>query len=380
MPFAHKRLVLAGGGHAHVFVLEAFARQPMPGLDLTLIAKELMAPYSGMLPGFVAGHYHVGDCMIDLDRLSRAAGAKLVIGEVTGIDRDKRRVQMADGATAAYDVVSIDVGIKPDTREIAGAAQHALVVKPVSEFAAKWQAFLRRAEASGGPRHIVVAGGGAAGVELVLGAHFRLTTSQPWEARQRDPFTYTLIAGTGVLPSHPSRARRLAKAALVEADVTVIENDSAVAVAPCRMKLGSGREIACDAAIISTKAAAPPWFADTGLARDVAGFLALRPTLQSISDENVFAAGDCASVILHPRPKAGVFAVRQGPILARQLRRQLEGRLLDPFEPQRQFLSLVSLGDKSAIASRGSFAVSGHWAWMAKDWIDRRFMARFNRP
>jgi selenide,water dikinase len=380
MPSTQKRLVLVGGGHAHVFVLEAFARQPMPGLDLTLITKEPMAAYSGMLPGFVAGHYQERECLIDLERLSRAAGAKFVVGEVTGIDRDKRCVQVADGASATYDVVSIDVGITPDTREIAGAAEHALIVKPVSEFAARWQAFLRRAEASGGPRHIVVAGGGAAGVELVLGARYRLTASQPWETRQRDPFTYMLIAGTGVLPGHPPRAQRLAKVALSNAGVVVIENDGAVAVTPGRMQLLSGREIACDAAIISTKAAAPAWFADTGLARDAAGFLALRPTLQTISDENVFAAGDCASVILYPRPKAGVFAVRQGPILARQLRRQLENRLLDPFVPQHAFLSLVSLGDKSAIASRGSIAVTGHWAWLAKDWIDRRFMARFNRP
>jgi pyridine nucleotide-disulfide oxidoreductase family protein len=378
-PCEQKRLVLAGGGHAHVFVLEAFARQPMTGLDLTLITKEPMAAYSGMLPGFVAGHYRERDCLIDLERLSRAAGAKFVVGEVTGIDREKRCVQLADGVSAAYDVVSIDVGITPDTRDIRGATEHALIVKPVSEFAAKWQTFLRRAEAPGGPRHIVVAGGGAAGVELVLGARFRLTAGQTYETRRRDPFTYTIVAGTGVLPGHPARAQRLAKVALADAGVVVIENDGAVAVTPGRMQLFSGREIACDAAIISTKAAAPSWFAATGLARDAAGFLALRPTLQTISDDNIFAAGDCASVILHPRPKAGVFAVRQGPILARQLRRHLEARLLDPFVPQRAFLSLVSLGEKSAIASRGSIAVAGHWAWLAKDWIDRRFMGRFNR-
>ncbi len=105
----------------------------------------------------------------------------------------------------------------------------------------------------------------------------------------------------------------------------------------------------------------------------------MRPTLQTLTDDDIFAAGDCATVIEHPRPKAGVFAVRQGPVLARHLRGHLEMRLLDPFVPQKAYLSLISLGEKSAIAARGSVATAGHWAWLLKNWIDRRFMDRFNR-
>ncbi len=373
-----KHLVLAGGGHAHVFVLEAFARSPLPGVDITLVTKEPMAPYSGMLPGFVAGHYALADCLIDVGRLCNNAGVRLIQGAATAVDREARRLRLADGTSLAYDVLSLNVGITPDVDEIAGASAHALLVKPVSTFAPQWQAFVARAKEAGGPRDIVVVGGGAAGVELVLAARNRLTAGQSWPDRQRDPFRYTLIAGAGILPSHAACAQNLARAALVENSIVIIDNDTAVEVTPTHIRLRSGREIACDTAIVSTKAKAPAWFSATGLARTTGGYLALRPTLQTITDEDIFAAGDCATVVEHPRPKAGVFAVRQGPVLAHHLRRHLQTGLLDPFIPQINFLTLISLGDKTAIASRGSFATAGHWAWILKDWIDRRFMARFN--
>jgi selenide,water dikinase len=206
-----------------------------------------------------------------------------------------------------------------------------------------------------------------------------LTASRSWAERAANPFSYTLIAGTGVLPSHNARAQRLAQVALQRGGVRVIEGDSAVAITPDRVRLRSGLELPSDAALVSTRAKAPAWLAGTGLARDAGGYLALRPTLQTISDDDVFAAGDCATVLEHPREKAGVFAVRQGPVLADHLRRHLEMRQLDPFVPQLRFLSLVSLGEKSAIASRGGWAAAGHWAWLWKDYIDRRFMARFSR-
>jgi selenide,water dikinase len=351
----------------------------MPGLEITLIAKEVLAPYSGMLPGFVAGHYSLTDCQIDLRRLAAFAGARIIEGAATGIDPVARRVHIRGHESLAYDALSIDTGITPDTREIAGAEAHALLVKPVSEFAPKWQRVLDRARQAGGPRRIVAVGGGAAGVELILAARNRLTAPQSWEARREDPFSYTLVAGAGVLAGHPPRARSLAREALERAGVEIVVNDTAVAITPQAVRLRSGRTLPCDAAMVSTRATAPAWFAATGLARDVGGYLALRPTLQSMSHDDVFAAGDCATVVADPRPKAGVFAVRQGPVLARQLRRYLEMRLLDPFVPQRAFLSLVSLGEKSAIASRGSLAAAGHWAWVWKDLIDRRFMAGFNR-
>ena len=373
-----KDIVLVGGGHAHVFVLKSFGMNPEPGVRLTLIAKELAAPYSGMLPGFVAGHYSLDECHIDLVRLAQFAGARVIHGAMCGIDRANKRVLIEGRPPLSYDFLSIDVGITPLLEPIAGAADHALAVKPVSLFAPKWQALETRALREGGPRRIAVVGGGAAGVELVLAAHHRLHMLATEAGINADAFSFSLVAGNALLPSHNARAQALARTALSEAGVQLIEGDPAKAITARAVDLGSGRSIPADAVLISTKAAAPTWFAATDLPRDSAGFLACRATLQVLDDDDVFAVGDCASVSQYPREKSGVFAVRQGPAVAGNLRRRSQGQAAKPFAPQQRFLTLVSLGNKRAIAARGSFAAAGGWAWRWKDRIDRAFMDKFN--
>jgi selenide,water dikinase len=142
--------------------------------------------------------------------------------------------------------------------------------------------------------------------------------------------------------------------------------------------LASGRRVPADAVLVSTRAAPPLAIRQTSLAKDQDGFLAIGPTLQVLNDGAVFAAGDCATMVEHPRPKAGVFAVRQGPVLARNLRRALRGEALEAYVPQRDHLVLIGTGDGRAIGGRGRFvAFEGSLAWRLKDWIDRRFMRRF---
>ena len=371
-------IVLLGGGHAHVFVLKAFGMNPMPGVRLTLIAKEWAAPYSGMLPGYVAGHYTLEECQIDLVRLARFANARIIHGAANGIDRRAKSVSIEGRPSLRYDFLSIDVGITPLIDDIAGAAEHAIAVKPVSVFAPKWQALEAAALSNGGPRQIVVLGGGAAGFEIILAARHRLRSLASAAGIAPDAFSFTLIAGGTLLPSFNARARKLSRAALMEAGVEIIENDLAARISNTAVTLASGRAVAADAVLISTRAAAPSWFAHTGMPRDGDGFLAVRPTLQLLDDDNVFAVGDCASVLEYPRPKSGVFAVRQGPNVAANLRRRAEGTQARPFVPQKQFLTLLSLGEKRAIAARGPFAAAGVWGWTWKDKIDRAFMAKFN--
>ena len=371
-------IVLLGGGHAHVFVLKAFGMNPMPGVRLTLVAKELDAPYSGMLPGFVAGHYTLDDCQINLVRLARFAGARVIHGAANGIDRKGKRVTIEGRPSIRYDLLSIDIGITPLIDEIEGAATHAIAVKPVSLFAPKWRAFEARAMGKDGARRIVAVGGGAAGVELILAAHHRFRTLASGAGIAGDAFSFALVAGGILLPSHNTRARSLARKALNEADVDIIENDLAARISLDAVALASGRSIAADAVLISTRAAAPAWFAATDLPRDAQGFLAVKSTLQLTDDDDVFALGDCASVVEHPRAKSGVFAVRQGPKVADNLRRRAMGHSATPFVPQTQFLTLLSLGTKRAIAARWSVAAAGHWAWSWKDRIDRAFMDKFN--
>ena len=160
--------------------------------------------------------------------------------------------------------------------------------------------------------------------------------------------------------------------------ITFVENDPAQAIDATGITLASGRRVAAEAVLVTTKAEPPAWFAATDLPRDKAGYLALRPTLQVLDDDDVFAAGDCATVLAHPREKAGVFAVRQGTPLAENLRLRADAQPVHPFVPQRQFLTLLSTGGKHAVASRGPIAFAGAWVWRWKDRIDREFMERFN--
>lgn len=375
---AHTHLVLVGGGHSHVTVIRSFGMDPEPGVVVTVVAKEVEAPYSGMLPGLVAGHYGFDDCHIDLVRLASWAGVRLVHGEVTGVDRAARRVAVRGRPPIGYDLLSIDVGITPLLGGIEGATEHALSVKPISTFVARWAALEGEALTSGGPRRIAVVGGGAAGFELILAIRHRLREQAASTGIDPEEFRFVLIGGETLLPHHNGRARALARKALESQGVELVENDRAVKVDRDAVCLSGGRTIAADAVLISTKAGPSDWFRHSGLPTDATGFLAVRPTLQLLDDDNIFAVGDCASVIEHPREKAGVFAVRQGAPLTENLRFRARGLAARPFKPQSSFLTLLATGRQNAIAARNGLAFSGDWVWHWKDRIDREFMARFN--
>lgn len=375
---ASTHIVLVGGGHTHVIALKAFGMKPEPGVVLTVIAKEIEAPYSGMLPGFVAGHYTYDQCHIDVVRLAAWAGARLIHGTVTGVDRHTRRVEIAGRPPLAYDLLSIDVGITPLLEGINGAAEHGLVVKPVSSFAARWQALESAALSPGGPRHIAVVGAGAAGFELVLAIRHRLRGEAVTAGIDPDAFSFVLIGGAMLLPSHNARARALARREIETQGVTLIEDEKVVGVRRGAVELESGRTITADATLLATQAGPSEWFKASGLPCDDAGFIAVRPTLQLLDDDDVFAVGDCAAVLEHPREKAGVFAVRQGMPLAENLRLRSRGMTAKPFTPQSDFLTLLSTGRRHAIAARNGLAVAGDLIWRWKDRIDRTFMDKFN--
>lgn len=374
---AHTHIVLVGGGHAHVTVVRDFGMNPIPGVDITLIAKELAAPYSGMLPGYVAGHYSHDDVHIDVLKLASWAGVRLIHGTVSGLERSQKRVLIEGRPPLGYDLLSIDVGITPLLDGIDGAREHGIAVKPVSLFADKWAALEARAFEPDGPRRVAVVGAGAAGFELILGARHRLLTEAAKHGIDPDRFSFTLLGAGRLLPTHNARAVALARRALADQAVTVVEGARVTRLTPDHVMLDDGRTIAADAVMLSTTAGAAPWFKTSGLATDDKGFLALRPTLQLLDDDDVFAAGDCATVLDHPREKAGVFAVRQGPVLTDNLRRRVRGEAAKPFTPQKSFLTLLSTGGQHAIAARNGIAFAGRWVWRWKDRIDRDFMAMF---
>jgi selenide,water dikinase len=360
-------LVLIGGGHAHALVLRKWAMNPLAGTRLTLINPDPVAPYTGMLPGLIAGHYRRDALMIDLVRLARFAGARLILDRATGIDRVNHRIHLGQGPDLAYDLAAIDIGITSDLPGLPGAALHAVAAKPLGQYAQAWEAFLARRLAY--PR-VTILGAGLGGAELALATAHRLRA-----AGARAEVTL-LDSAEAALPALSSGARRKVLRALAELGVTLRLGGRATAIGPTSVTLVSGEEIGSDFTLTVTGARPQPWLADTGLGLD-GGFLVTDAMLRT-SDPLIFASGDCATVAGSLRPKAGVFAVRAAPVLEANLRATLTGQTLRRFRPQADYLKLVSLGATSAVAEKWGFALAGPRFWRLKDRIDRAFMDRFD--
>ncbi len=358
-------IVLVGGGHAHVHVVKAFGMRPEPGVRLTLVARDSLTPYSGMIPGLLRGVYSADECHIDLNRLARWSGAALVRAAATGVDPVAQEVRFRDRPPLAYDLLSIDVGSTPPATSIAGAETHGLLIKPLDRFLARlaeMDACLPDGTA------LAVIGAGAGGVETALGLKRRFE-------RQGKSVAMTLIAAEDeILPGHaPAVAERMRRA-LGDAGVDLKVGSAAVAVDAEGVTLASGEQVEAAVTILATGAAAPAWLAESGFAVDASGFIRINRYLQSPSHPATFAAGDCSAFDPRPLPKSGVYAVRAGPALAANLRRAALDLPLEPWRPQRTTLSLMSTGDGGAVVSYGRFSADGRWAWRWKDWIDRRWM------
>jgi selenide,water dikinase len=358
-------LVFVGGGHAHALVLRRWGMRPLPGARLTLINPGPTAPYTGMLPGFVAGHYGRAALDIDLVRLARFAGARLILDRVEGIDRAAGRLHLAGRPPVAYDIASLDVGITSDMPELPGFAAHGVPAKPLDQFADRWSAFLDR------PGPVAVIGGGVGGIELALAMHHALsqTGGRP---------EITVIEARKILSATSLQARTHLLQELARRHIKVLEGVEAAEVGPDILTVSDGREIPAALTVGAAGARPHAWLAETGLAVSE-GYLKVDRFLRT-SDPAIYASGDCAHLTHAPRPKAGVFAVRAAPVLAHNLRADLSGRARKAFRPQRDYLKLISLGRTAAVAEKFGLALSGDWAWVWKDRIDRAFMDRLNHP
>lgn len=371
-------IVLVGGGHSHVGVIKSFGMQPMPGVRLTVICTDVHTPYSGMLPGYVAGHYGYDEVHIDLSRLSVFAGARLYRDEVIGLDRVNRKVLCRNRPPVPYDLLSINIGSTPQLHGVPGASENAIPVKPITRFNERWLALLERVQRHCGTTTVAVVGAGAGGVELLLAMQWRLRHAL--RALGRDPnelVFHLLTSSADILPTHNLGVRRRFDAVLAERQVRVHRNAAVTQVTPGRLQTAAGEVIDADEIVWVTRAGGAAWLRDTGLALDADGFIQVTDTLQTVADPAIFAAGDIASMVNYPLEKAGVFAVRQGPPLAANLRLSVQGSTLKPYHPQRRWLALISTGDQYAVASRGWLGFAGAWVWRWKDWIDRRFMRKF---
>ncbi len=380
-----KDLVLIGGGHSHAIVLRMFAMQPLPGVRLTLISDNSSTPYSGMLPGHIGGFYSHDECHIDLRPLANSAQAQLYIDRVIGLDLANNRVLCANRPPVTFDVLSIDIGSTPATISVPGAQKYAIPAKPVSQLLKYWDKLTEEvAQNPHKPLSIAIVGGGAGGVELALSMEGNL------QGVNQNLDMHLFQSHPQLMPNSHKSVRRLLDGILTERGVNLHLGETVGEVREEGVDKGdkgdkfeivceSGLTVSCNHVFWVTQASAPQWLTAAGLKTDDQGFILVTDTLQSLSHPQIFAAGDIATMVNNPRPKAGVFAVRQGKPLFKNLRHYLLEKPLKSYQPQQEYLSLIGTGDGKAIANRGCLTLPASkllWRW--KDWIDRRFMDRFS--
>ena len=354
--------------------------RPIPGVKVTLVTPSLKTPYSGMLPGCIAGHYLPSDIYIDLAKLCQAAGIDWVLDEICGVDPARQTVMFSHRPSLQYDVLSLDVGIIPDTRGLSGDSHLITPVKPIASFIDRWQDCQQRLTPEDS---IAIVGGGAASVEIALAIAAALKSKRGAQREMGERGVgyqdiHLISASEHILPEAPARVRRAIIRALDQYGVRLTTGVHVTGYEHGVLHGANGASIPASEVIWATGARPMPWLGSSGLDLDEHGYVLVTPTLQSVSHPNVFAAGDTASMEMDPRPKAGVYAVRQGPILAANLRAYLESKSLNSYKPQSQHLALIALGEQRAVGFRNGVSFSGHWVWRMKDRIDRRFLAQFN--
>lgn len=367
-----KRIALAGGGHAHLHVLKSLAQGKWPGVEVVLVSPHARQAYSGMLPGWIAGHYRLDECVVQLQSLVDAAGVRFVRDSVIGLDPRRRILRCAETGDIAYDVLSLDTGARVDLSTLAATTSTLLPIRPIESFIVEWSRVLETCVRAGRGR-LAVVGGGAAGVELALAIQYRLQKDLPKESVK-----VLLVEGRGLLHGHGAAVISRARKMLGKRGIAC--RAGYAAGGENGLLFPDGSRFDADCVIAATGVTPPAWLSGSHLALAQDGFVAVGEGQQSVSHANVFAGGDIASRVDRPHPKSGVHAVRAGPVLAENLRRFLAGQGLAPHAPQRRSLYLLATGPRHAIASWNGWAAEGHWAWRWKNRIDRRFVEHYALP
>lgn len=377
-----KHLVLVGGGHSHLAVLKHLGMNPVPGLAVTLISRDIDTPYSGSLPGYITGFYQYDEIHIDLRPLAQFAGVRIIQEEVSQIDLARRVISCQSRPDIEFDILSLNIGSKPDAAMIPGAAEHAIGIKPIDDFLQSWQKILRQAVAkleNGTDEYtLVIIGGGPASVELAFAAQARIHQELGVDHSQTSALKIKIVsADPALLNSHNRSVQDYLSAELSRRGIETLLNHKVAKIEAGLVICEENDDISADTIFFATGASIPKWPAECGLAISEDGFIEVNNFLQSTSHEFVFVAGDAATIKNHPRPKSGVYAVRQGKPLAENLLRFASGRRLKTFKPQQHALALINLGNKSAIASRNNLFFQGRWVWSLKNSIDTKFIRKY---
>jgi len=382
-----KHLVLLGGGHSHLAVLMHFAKNPLPGLAITLISRDIETPYSGSLPAAIRGDITEEEMHIDLRPLAQMARVRIIRAQVKRIDATNKQIFCNGRPPISFDILSINIGSSPASVAIDGANDFALPIKPIASFITQWRNMIARARAThyeGRVHSISIVGGGPASVELALAIHTRLLRELKLDANNALAPKITLISSSAaLLGDHCVAAQAAVAKALSERSIQVLLQTTVCGVQADRVEYHDKQapeaiqSLHANDTIIATGSSAPTWLQETGIALTESGFIGVNESLQSVSHPWIFAAGDIASIDKHPRPKSGVYAVRQGPPLAENLRRYASNTKLKRHVPQKHALALISVSATNAIASRKQRSFQGRWVALLKHWIDRRFVAKY---
>lgn len=363
-----KQLVLVGGGHSHALLIRKLALAPIAGVKIVLVTNTYHVPYSGMLPGYLAGIYHFDESHIDLYRLCSWAGVEFVHASVDGIAALQKRIFLKERPSISYDVLSIDIGSTPKMDDVPGAITYATGIKPVPQFLKVFNGMVKGMETGKlSAQSVVIVGGGAAGVEVALGLRRRLASEHKIHLVHKEQ---------DILNDKANAARKKFRAVLADSGVELHLNSPVLNVEKGALQLPS-RRLNYDYLYWMTQASAPTWLKTSGLALDDRGFILVNDTLQTLDHDDIFASGDVAAVRDYPRPKAGVFAVRQAEPLTENIRLYVAGLGPAPFKPQAKFLAIIGTSDGQAVAMRGRLVTSGAWVWRWKERIDRKFMRQF---
>lgn len=369
-----KHIVLIGGGHTHALLIKRWMTNPLPKTRLSLVSPQTKTPYSGMLPGLIAEHYTFDSMHIDLRALCAAANVNFIKASVHGIEPESKTLQINQQQELHYDLLSIDIGSTPD-HSVPGVLEYAIPVKPIATFYQYWLKVKQKISAANNMQSLVLIGGGAGGVEVMLAMAWALEN----DPQCKNKTQYNLAFDTAdILPAYPKRTITLVKQICSTRKIHLHPNFSVKLVAEPALISHSSETLTYDHLFWCTQATAADWLAESGLACNKDGFVRVNQFLQSVSHENIFATGDIAHMDLSPRPKAGVYAVRQAPYLYENIKNHILNRKLTAYKPQDNFLSLLSLGNKAACAYRKPLPVfSGAWVWQWKNRIDQNFMKQF---
>lgn len=364
-----KHLLLAGGGHAHLAVLHAVIHRRFEDWHVSLISPARYQIYSGMLPGWLAGHYDLAQCRIDLQSLANAAGVEFVPAKVMQLDAAQQVVRLSNGQQLSYQLLSLDIGSESPIADLQPLAARLLPIRPIDDFVLGWQRYRQQLHLSPQPQQLAVVGGGAAGVELAFALQFALSRINP--ASQVTLFA----AEPGLLPGHNPKVRAAVARTLRQRGIKLQlrrVTGHADGLLP-----GSDQVIPFDLVLAAPGAQAASWLRDSRLDLDPGGFISVNEYHQSISHANVFAAGDVCARSATGFSRSGVHAVKAGPVLAANLLSMMAGSSkLRSYTPRATSLYLLATGPKHAIASWGGWCAQGAWVWRWKDWIDRGFIRR----